>query len=211
MPLLAALREELAQERPFDGLRLGMCLHVEPKTAVLVETLAAGGAEVRQTAEGETGELGSLTWRVLWPPARGMVEPGNPASVVLDVEGGGLRSLFLGDLGEEAQARMLRQLSPGPVDVVKVSHHGSADQSAALYERLAARVGLISCGAGNDYGHPTARVLGILADSGTTAYRTDLEGMLVVAPSSGGVRVWTERAPTTDPSAPARSPVARRG
>lgn len=46
MTLLADAREVLRRERPFAGHRIGMSLHVEPKTAVLLETLAAGGAEI---------------------------------------------------------------------------------------------------------------------------------------------------------------------
>ncbi|MFB2581080.1 adenosylhomocysteinase [Herbiconiux sp. P15] len=46
MPLLAAARDDLARSRPFEGHRIGMSLHIEPKTAVLLETLAAGGAEI---------------------------------------------------------------------------------------------------------------------------------------------------------------------
>jgi len=49
MPLLAAVRDEFAASRPFDGHRIGMSLHIEPKTAVLLETLAAGGAELVAT------------------------------------------------------------------------------------------------------------------------------------------------------------------
>ncbi|WP_127794913.1 adenosylhomocysteinase [Agromyces sp. LHK192] len=49
MPLLAEVRPEFAQRRPFDGLRIGMSLHLEPKTAVLLETLEAGGAEIVAT------------------------------------------------------------------------------------------------------------------------------------------------------------------
>ena len=49
MPLLAAVREQFGQSRPFAGHRIGMCLHLEPKTAVLLETLAAGGAELVAT------------------------------------------------------------------------------------------------------------------------------------------------------------------
>ena len=83
---------------------------------------------------------------------------------------------------------------PGPVDLVKVSHHGSADQSPALYDRLDAVVGLIGVGADNGYGHPTARLLGILSAAGTTALRTDLRGLVLVsATDDGGVSVWTER------------------
>ena len=46
MPVLARIREQFAAEQPFRGLRVAMALHVEAKTACLVETLQAGGAEV---------------------------------------------------------------------------------------------------------------------------------------------------------------------
>lgn len=49
MPLLSGVRDEFAESLPFDGHRIGMSLHLEPKTAVLLETLAAGGAEVVAT------------------------------------------------------------------------------------------------------------------------------------------------------------------
>ncbi len=49
MPVLSGIRARFAKERPLSGLRIGMALHVEAKTANLVETLAAGGAEVAIT------------------------------------------------------------------------------------------------------------------------------------------------------------------
>ena len=49
MPILEALRAQITRDRPFDGVTIGMAMHVEAKTAVLVETLAAGGAEVDVT------------------------------------------------------------------------------------------------------------------------------------------------------------------
>jgi adenosylhomocysteinase len=49
MPLLAGARTIFAETRPFEGRRIGMSLHVEPKTAVLLETLQAGGAEIVAT------------------------------------------------------------------------------------------------------------------------------------------------------------------
>lgn len=49
MPVLAIVRENFEEEKPLKGLKIGMALHVEAKTAVLVETLAAGGAEVSIT------------------------------------------------------------------------------------------------------------------------------------------------------------------
>jgi len=62
MPLLAALRDEYAAERPLDGRRLGMCLHVEPKTAVLVEVLLAGGCELALTGSPATTDDGTAAF-----------------------------------------------------------------------------------------------------------------------------------------------------
>ncbi|WP_210481046.1 ComEC/Rec2 family competence protein [Naasia sp. SYSU D00948] len=164
-----------------------------PAADRLVAMLVAAGARVSEAAAGDTGAVGDLRWRVLWPLPGNRIEPGNDASIVLETEGGGLRAVFLGDLGEEAQSRLLRTAAVSTADVVKVSHHGSADQSEALYERLDAPVALISCGIDNDYGHPAPRVLEILAAVGSEVFRTDLDGMLLVGEGGSGVSIWTER------------------
>ncbi len=44
--LLQRLRLHFSETKPFAGLTIGMCLHVEPKTAVLCSVLQAGGAKV---------------------------------------------------------------------------------------------------------------------------------------------------------------------
>jgi competence protein ComEC len=174
----------------------------------LRQSLAVSGAQVDEVAQGETGTLGELGWRVLWPPARlGTVQPGNDASVTVAFRGaaacaaGCLSSVFLGDLGNEPQARVLAANRIDPVDVVKVAHHGSADQNPVMYQQLHARVGIIGVGAHNDYGHPTPTLLGILAAVGTSAERTDRQGMILVSPGQHGtVLVWSEHSPI--PAAP---------
>lgn len=168
----------------------------------LVADLVAGGAQVEQVSRGPTGLLGELRWQVLWPPVRmAGIEPGNPASVTVAFEpvgecaDGCLSSIFLGDLGEEVQDRLLDSGPLPRVDVVKVAHHGSSDQSEALYSRLGAVVGLIGVGADNGYGHPTDRLLDILARSGIAPLRTDQDGLILLAPgtTAGTVTVWTSR------------------
>ena len=49
MPILDSVQKTFAAERPLAGQRIGMALHVEAKTAILVETLAVGGAKVAIT------------------------------------------------------------------------------------------------------------------------------------------------------------------
>ncbi len=47
MDVLRQIRERFKEERPFDGLKIGMALHVEAKTGILALTLRDGGAKVR--------------------------------------------------------------------------------------------------------------------------------------------------------------------
>jgi adenosylhomocysteinase len=44
MPVLGAIRERFARERPLDGVLVAVCLHVTAETANLIRTLIAGGA-----------------------------------------------------------------------------------------------------------------------------------------------------------------------
>jgi adenosylhomocysteinase len=75
MPVLAAIRERFADERPLDGHVIAACLHVTTETANLMRTLAAGGAEVilvasnplstqDETAAGLVAEYGIPTYAI---------------------------------------------------------------------------------------------------------------------------------------------------
>jgi competence protein ComEC len=175
--------------------RVGTVLHGPldgDRSDRVLEPLGDAGAESIEVVAGDRGTLGDASWRIEWP--RPDAAPGNDASVVLELEASGYRAVFLGDLGEEAQARLLRSTELGRVDVVKVAHHGSADQSERLYEELGATVGLIGVGADNGYGHPTAHLLELLGTSRTTVVRTDRSGTsTLTADGDGGFRLWSER------------------
>ena len=46
MPVLAQIKERFEKEQPLQGIKIAACLHVTTETANLMETLAAGGADV---------------------------------------------------------------------------------------------------------------------------------------------------------------------
>lgn len=162
-----------------------------------LQRLAQAGARVEQASAGMRGALGEASWRVLWPLRETAAFPsGNDASVVVEFSGGDVpRSLFLGDLSAAPQ-RMLQRAARlhGEYTVVKVAHHGSADQDPALYERLRPTVALFSAGIDNDYGHPREETLDIARSLGAHVLRTDQQGRILLGIRGGEVLVWTERA-----------------
>ncbi|QEA29817.1 MBL fold metallo-hydrolase [Microbacterium sp. CBA3102] len=162
----------------------------------LLAVLLDGGARVDEAWAGQRGELGEATWRVLWPRRGSPVFPsGNDASVVMEFDGGGVpRSLFLGDLAAASQRLLMRAADLGGYDVVKVAHHGSADQDPGLYEALRARVALFSVGADNDYGHPRSETLDLLTATGAQDLRTDQQGRILLGVHGDELQVWTEHA-----------------
>ncbi|WP_403024593.1 ComEC/Rec2 family competence protein [Salinibacterium sp. GXW1014] len=184
----------------------------------MLRDLADAGAQVVPATRGLAGELGRLRWTVLWPARTPAMPPGNDASVVLAVNGRAcqcLSTLLLGDLGREAQLRMLAgarsQLSAlGGVDIVKVSHHGSVDQYERLYESVPATIGVIGVGTDNTYGHPTPSILSLLGRLGTAVARTDEHGLVLAwARDDGRIGVWSETGQVAPASAPDEDVAAR--
>ncbi|WP_455772178.1 ComEC/Rec2 family competence protein [Streptomyces parvus] len=152
-------------------------------------TAAAARVPTVRAAAGERRRSGPVEWRVLWPrPGPGgageaAVREPNDSSVTLRVRAaGGLTLLLLGDLEPPAQRELLRgREAPGPVDVLKVAHHGSAFQDAGLLHSVRPRLALISCGADNPYGHPSPRTVAALGAAGARVLRTDTDGPIAVA------------------------------
>ena len=56
MPVLRGIKEDFSRTRPFAGMRIGICLHVEAKTAVWLEALAGGGAQIAITGSPGTAQ-----------------------------------------------------------------------------------------------------------------------------------------------------------
>ena len=178
--------------------KVGSVLHGpagEPADDALVQELAAGGAQVTQATAGMQGRLGAAQWRVLWPP-RSTTAGGNDASVVVDIAGGGMPSaLFLGDLSAVPQQRLRASgLMREHYTIVKVAHHGSADQHPPLYQSIRPRAALVSVGADNDYGHPRAETIDPLHALGAAVLRTDERGQILLGMREGELAIWTSKA-----------------
>lgn len=145
--------------------------------------LAQGSTMVAAGYRGMTGDFGSGFWEVVSPTANAAgALNANDASVVLLLLLPSVQILALGDIGESTQESILNQGLMARIDetkplVLKVSHHGSADQSLAFHQYLAPEVSIISVGE-NSYGHPDPRLISQLRSLGSKVLRTDQSGMI---------------------------------
>ncbi|KTR96702.1 hypothetical protein NS220_00970 [Microbacterium testaceum] len=96
---------------------------------------------------------------------------------------------------KDARAALLRRVEAPRIDVVEISHHGSADQDPELYRRLHPIVGMIDVGADDRYGHRPATLLSTMAALGVVVGRTDTDGDLAVSMSQGDLTLWRARPP----------------
>jgi competence protein ComEC len=139
----------------------------------------ASGAEPYRLAEGGELDSGELHLSALWPPRELLGETGedpNLLCLVLVAEWRHFSMLLTGDAEAESVP-----MDPGPVDVLKVAHHGSADAGLGeLLDRSVPRLAVISVGADNPYGHPTGQTLAALRSHGVPTMRTDRQGEIEI-------------------------------
>ncbi len=136
---------------------------------------------------GECIRAGRFTLTVLWPFGFAD-EGGNGDSLCLlgclDVDGDGVvdwQTLFTGDAESEQIEAMIERGLVGDVDVLKVGHHGSrAGLTEDQARQISPEIALISVGAQNRYGHPTAEALQSLEGAGSQVFRTDESGTVTV-------------------------------
>ena len=193
--------EDALRDRPVARALVSALREPAAEASAALRRLTARGIPVEEPVAGEpgaTGTAGDVRWTVLSSSAGASTSSRLPSSahtsaatdvaaeesapndsgLVLSFEAPGLRLVALADLESGAQdglAAALRQASwpAGRIDVVKVAHHGSASQSAALAELLGARVALVSVGTDNPYGHPTRTALDLYQRHGAVVLRTD--------------------------------------
>ncbi len=161
-------------------LPIGRLLYARLGRPLRSAATAAGVAPTR-IAAGDSVRSGALRLDVLWPPPDllaaplGTADPNRQALVLL-LRWRDFSMLLTGDAEAEAVP-----IDPGPVDVLKVAHHGSEDTGLpSLLDRLRPGLAVISVGEGNSFGHPTAATLADLAAAHVPVLRTDRDGTIEI-------------------------------
>lgn len=144
----------------------------------LVRTAEKLEIPVKTVRAGDGITLGAMHLSVLSPFSELSGEE-NEDSLVLLLRCKFFGALLMGDASEEGEEAILGVWGAAhlDVDVLCVGHHGSdSSTGVALLAAATPQYAVISCGAGNSYGHPDGRTLVRLQDAGAEVLRTDLEG-----------------------------------
>lgn len=140
----------------------------------LIEIAQEKGISIEYMAKGDEINFKSgLSIDFLAPDSSQLQnDEANDTSLVAHITYGNFSALFTGDSTDEAD-----EIYPKNVDILKVAHHGSDNQTSAEYLEITnPEYAVISVGKGNSYNLPSDGVIERLTDGGAKILRTDRNG-----------------------------------
>jgi competence protein ComEC len=163
----------------------------QPEVAYQSTMKELSGIDLKIVEQGERYLLPKFATQVLvlWPklllgqmpslPGDGSAVNNSSISVIIKTK---TLSIFAGgDIEPAAQEMISSSGYLSKVDVLKVSHHGSAYQYLPMLDLLNPKVAIISVGQGNSYGHPDHQFIAELISRHIKVWRTDQSGGISLA------------------------------
>lgn len=156
----------------------------------LLDAAESQNVTVRTAAAGDVLlEQGNTSFKVL-SPSHTDYDNLNDYSIVTRLKVGDTAFLFQGDAETPVEEEILDSGVDVSCDVIKLGHHGSSTSSSRAYlEAANPSAAVISCGVGNEYGHPHRETMDLLEKLSITPYRTDTQKTLL-AETDGKTIVW---------------------
>lgn len=171
-------------------------IHTSKTYEKLLETAKSEGIKITAAKKDIVIDLDQDITLYFLNPLRDYGDDLNMWSAVVKMEYGEKSFLFTGDfevLGEkELCATYDKDFLKS--QFLKVAHHGSnTSTSQEFLDVIEPKVAIISSEKGNSYGHPHEEVVERLKNFGTTIYRTDEQGTIVIR--SDGDKIWSNQEP----------------
>ena len=146
----------------------------------------------------EVNFFDGVNFKVLGPVKKIKDQKGNSDfnnnSIVGRLTYGNFSMMFTGDAEKEEEASILSQKGTFKSDVLKVGHHGSrTSTSPEFLKAVAPKEAFISCGQGNDYGHPHKVTVDKLNKAKIHIYRTDRDGTVTLTTTGKEYTIQKER------------------
>ena len=140
----------------------------DPRYGILKRLAVRRGCRIRYLKNGDMLAFPS-SLRCCYPENNEPIEEANSHSIGMLLAYGNFRMLFTGDMPEEAEKKLLKNLRAAgalcDIDILKAAHHGSKySSSEELLDSLRPEYALLSYGRGNRYGHPHGETLSRLEE-----------------------------------------------
>lgn len=117
----------------------------------------------------------------------------NNNSIVGKLTYGDFSMLFTGDAEKEEESAILKSGFGLKSDVLKVGHHGSrTGTTPSFLKAVTPKEAFISCGQGNDYGHPHKETMTKLENAGIHIFRTDRDGTVTLTTDGSTYQIAKE-------------------
>ncbi|MBO5143790.1 MAG: MBL fold metallo-hydrolase [Clostridia bacterium] len=147
----------------------------------VIDAVSDKKMKIKSPKVGTTFNIGEAECEVM--TIENDAEDANLTTISIEITYGTQKYLFTGDM--EVENENSREWND--IDVLKVAHHGSTTSSSPRFlSQTKPEISIISCGKGNDYGHPHKEILKRLEIIDSEVYRTDLLGTILL--TSDGIK-----------------------
>ncbi len=170
------------ENMPVDCLLYGDNFINSATQQELLDLAAESGTKLMPVDAGDCYDIeDDISINVYLPQAGQLIKEAdaNNGSLLFKLSYKQIDFLFTGD-NDEIDPSILSK-SALDAEIVKLPHHGSSNAfDEEFYQELTAEAVIISVGADNSYGHPSAKVVEYWQMAGVPLYRTDIDGAVTV-------------------------------
>ena len=164
----------LLNKFPVRQVNFGIGLDQNPRIQKVIQ--AHPEIEFKSRRQGDIIKTGFINWQVLWPKVKGKGENSDSLTLLARIKD--KNWLFTGDLDIPLEQKILKDYQ-FKVDYLKLGHHGSKTATGdELLEKAQPKLGLISSGVNNRYGHPNLETLKRLENHRVKYLNTAEYGMI---------------------------------
>lgn len=188
--------------RVLEKMRVGMVLdtgipHTSFNYKKFLKLIEEKNIKYKTVTAGDIFQIGEVKGYIISPAApftEGTNSDLNNNSIVIRLVYKNFSILLTGDLEKEGEEKILENGYDCESYVLKVGHHGSNTSSSSEFlEKVNAKIGIISVGKDNDFGHPHQALLDRLKQKGIKLFRTDEDGAVVLRTDGDQVFIETLR------------------
>jgi len=159
----------------------------------MLQSIDRKGLRIDHPVPGKSIQAGKIKLDILAPNSAKYPDD-NDYSIVTRLQWGKNSFIFQGDAETLSEKEILGKGFNVSADVIKVGHHGSVSSTSEEYlNAVHPRMAVISCGAGNPYGHPHQETLDKLNARNIAVYRTDTMGTITMRSDGTNITVETEK------------------